>query len=299
MGSVARVFTVRICWSVALGLSFRTPGRAWSLPPGAWRRTCLPLAVAAGLLASLTHAAHATAESDPLASGHLTIASEGARPPYNYFEGDRLAGFEIDLATDLCRRMAVTCSFVAQDWDSMIPGLLAHRYDAIMAAMEVTRERRAQIAFSVPYVRMPSAFLVRKTTDLTSDAPEALAGRRIGVEQGGTHEVFLAKLYALSKIKRYGSLGDAILDLEAGRVDAAIGDKDAIVTFLATRRDAACCRILADVPRDPAYFGDGIAVGLRKEDVKLRDAFDKALAACRADGAFARISARYFDFPID
>ena len=253
----------------------------------------------AAALAASTATAGATAESDPLASGHITIASEGARPPYNYFDGDKLAGFEIDLAADLCRRMAVTCSLVAQDWDSMIPNLLAHRSDAIMAAMEITKARRAQIAFSVPYVRMPSAFLVQTTTDLTSATPDALAGRRIGVEQGGTHEAFLAKVYPRSKIKRYGSLGDAILDLEAGRLDAAIGDKDAIVTFLETRRDAACCRILADVPRDPAYFGDGIAVGLRKEDGALKVAFDKALAACVADGAFARISARYFDFPVN
>lgn len=230
---------------------------------------------------------------------HLTIASEGARPPYNYFDGDKLEGFEIDLGKDLCTRMAVTCAFVAQDWDSMIPGLLAHRYDAVMAAIEITPARQGEMAFSAPYVRMPSAFLVRKTTDLVSATPAALADRRIGVEQGGTHEAFLAKIYPRSEIRRYGSLSDAILDLEAGRVDAAIGDKDAIVTFLNTRRDARCCKILADVPRYPAFFGDGIGIGLRKDDVALRAAFDRALVASMADGSFARISARYFDFPIN
>ena len=230
---------------------------------------------------------------------HLTIASEGARPPYNYFDGDKLAGFEIDLGADLCRRMAVTCTFVAQDWDDMIPGLLAHRYDAVMAAMEITEARQKDIAFSSPYVRMPSAFLVRKDTDLAAATPDALAGRPIGVETGGTHQAFLEKIYPRSKIETYGSLSDAILDLEAGRVDAAIGDKDAIVTFLETRRDARCCRILADVPRYPAFFGDGIGVGLRKGDGALKAAFDKALVASMADGTFAKISARYFDFPID
>ena len=104
---------------------------------------------------------------------HLTIASEGARPPYNYFDGDRLAGFEIDLGRDLCRRMDVECTFVAQDWDSLIPALLAHRSDAIMAAMEVTPAREARIAFSTPYVRMPSAFLVRKGGAPTASSPEA------------------------------------------------------------------------------------------------------------------------------
>ena len=230
---------------------------------------------------------------------HLAIASEGARPPYNFFEGDRLEGFEIDLGQDLCRRLAATCTFVAQDWDGLIPGLLAHRYDAIMAALEITPQREAQIAFSTPYVRLPSAFLVRKTTDLRAATPAAMVHRVIGVEAGGTHQAFLEKMYPAARIHRYGSLSDAILDLEAGRVDAAIGDKDAIVTFLTTRRDAACCRILADVPRDPAFFGDGIGVGLRKGDTALRSAFDRALAACRADGTFATLAARYFSFPID
>ena len=240
----------------------------------------------------------ARAEPAPLPA-HIVVASEGARPPYNYLDGDKLAGFEIDLGRDLCKRMAVTCTFVAQDWDNMIPGLLAHRYDAIMAAMEIDPSRLAQIAFTKPYVRMPSAFLVLKSTDMPNASPNAMAGHRIGVEQGGTHETFLAKTYPGSRIRRYGSLSDAILDLEAGRVDAAIGDKDAIVTFLKTRRDARCCKILADVPRIPAFFGDGIGIGLRKEDVALKQAFDTALAACIADGTFAAISGRYFDFAIN
>ena len=146
---------------------------------------------------------------------------------------------------------------------------------------------------------MPSAFLVRKVGHPASDTPDAMAGATIGVEQGGTHETFLAKTYPRSTIKRYGSFSDAILDLEAGRVDAAIGDKDAVMTFLRTRRDAHCCEILADVPRDPTFFGDGIGIGLRKEDVALKAAFDKALAACMADGTFNTIGARYFDFPIN
>lgn len=228
----------------------------------------------------------------------IVIASEGARPPYNYFEGEKLGGFEIDLGLDLCRRMRATCRFVPQTWDDMIPGLLAHRYDAIMAAMEITAQRSAAIAFSVPYVQLPSAFVVRRDSSLRGDSPEDLAGHRLGAEKGGTHQLFLEKVYPQSIVKRYNSFDEALLDLEAGRIDAAIGDKDAAVRFLENRRDAACCRLLADVPRDPRYFGEGIGVGLRKEDVALRDAFNAAIKAAMADGTFAQISARYFDFSI-
>lgn len=230
---------------------------------------------------------------------HLTIASEGARPPYNYFDGDRLTGFEIDLGQDLCRRMSVSCTFVARQWDGLIPGLLEHHYDAIMAAMEINPEREAKIAFTQPYIRMPSAFMVTKASGLASDDPATLAGKRIGVEKGGTHEIFLKALYSQSSIKPYTTLSDAILDLEAGTVDAVVGDKDEIVTFLETRRDARCCQILADVPRDPRFFGDGIGAGLRKEDTALKARFEKAFAACVADGTFAKLSAKYFSFPIN
>ena len=70
------------------------------------------------------------------------------------------------------------------------------------------------------------------------------------------------------------------------------------MTFMETRGDSSCCRILADVPRDPVYFGEGIGIGLRKGDVALKDAFDKALAETFSDGSFERIRARYFDFSI-
>ena len=247
----------------------------------------------------LAFSASSTLAEPATLPARIVIASEGARPPYNFFVGDKLGGFELDLGTELCKRMAVACVFVAQNWDDMISGLLAHRYDAIMAAMEINRPRLAQIAFSSPYVRMPSAFLVRRDEDLTSSQPEDLEGKRIGVEKGGTHQAFIEKVYPTSTLRRYNTLDEAILDLAAGRVDAALGDKDAIVAFLKTRREGACCQILADVPRDPTYFGDGIGIGLRKEDVALKAAFDKAIAATIADGTFARISARYFDFPID
>ena len=280
--------------------SFASPSFRQLLPQAGQKpRVSLTPALLIWLAVAMASPA-AGADSLPPIPAHLVIASEGARPPYNFLDGDKLDGFEIDLGTDLCRRMNVTCDFVAETWDDMIPGLLARRYDAIMAAMEINRQRQAQIAFSIPYVRLPSAFMVRKSTDLKSDTPEALAGRRIGVERGGTHQAFLEKVYPGATIKRYGSLGEALLDLEAGRIDATIGDKDAIVSFLETRRDAAtCCRILADVPRYPAYFGDGIGIGLRKNDVALKAAFDTAIKAAMADGTFARISERYFDFPIN
>ena len=228
----------------------------------------------------------------------VRIASEGARPPYNYLENNKLAGFEIDLGRDLCARMKVSCSFIAQDWDGLIPGLLARHYDAIMAAMEITGEARKKIAFTKPYIRMPSAFMTLKQGAALDMSPAGLVGKAIGVELGGAHEAYLEDVYKRSEIHPYATLEEAILDLGEGRLDAVIGDKDAIAEYMKTRKEAQCCVLSADVPHDPAYFGDGIGIGLRKQDKALKAMFEKALDSCVADGAFAKIRAKYFDFKI-
>jgi len=229
----------------------------------------------------------------------VRIASEGARPPYNYLENNKLAGFEIDIGRDLCARMKVSCSFIAQDWDGLIPGLLAHRYDAIMAAMEIAGEARKKIAFTKPYIRMPSAFMTLKQGATLDTSPSGLVGKAIGVESGGAHQAYLDDVYKQSEIRPYATLEEAILDLAEGRLDAVIGDKDAIAEYMKTRKEAQCCVLSADVPRDPAYFGDGIGIALRKQDKALKAMFEKALDSCVADGAFAKIRAKYFDFKID
>ena len=229
----------------------------------------------------------------------VRIASEGARPPYNYLENNKLAGFEIDLGRDLCARMKVSCSFIAQDWDGLIPGLLARRYDAIMAAMEITGDAQKKIAFTKPYIRMPSAFMTLKQGANLDMSPAGLDGKAIGVELGGTHQAYLEDVYKRSEIHPYATLEEAILDLGEGRLDAVIGDKDAIAEYMKTRKEAQCCVLSADVPHDPAYFGDGIGIGLRKQDKALKALFEKALDSCIAEGAFAKIRAKYFDFKID
>jgi polar amino acid transport system substrate-binding protein len=235
----------------------------------------------------------------PATQRQIRIASEGARPPYNYIDNGELAGFEIDLGRELCARMKVTCTFVAQDWDSLIPGLIANQYDAIMAAMEISDERREKIAFTKPYVRMPASFIVNAKSALHDISPEGLASKTIGVENGSPEQAFAEDIYKKSEIKRYGSLEEAILDLAEERIDTAIGDKDAVVDFLKNRREGKCCRLLADAPRDPAYFGEGIGIGLRKDDTVLREALDKAIDDVMADGTFAKIRGKYFEFEVN
>jgi polar amino acid transport system substrate-binding protein len=260
----------------------------------------LALLLPAGLIAAATFLLGCPAAAFAEESWRtVRIASEGARPPYNYLENNQLAGFEIDLARDLCSRMKVFCTFVPQDWDSLIPGLIARRYDAIMAAMEITDDARQQIAFTKPYIRMPSAFLTTKEHATLDMSPAGLVGKTIGVESGSPQQAFVEDIYKQSEARPYATLEEAILDLAEGRIDTVIAGKDALADFMKKRKEAQCCVLAADVPHDPAYFGEGIGIGLRKEDKMLKAMFEKALDACMADGTFAAIRAKYFDFKIN
>src|SRR6476620_4918615 len=97
----------------------------------------------------------------------VKIATEGAYAPWNFTgAGGKLEGFEIDLANNLCERMKVKCEIVAQDWDGIIPALNAKKYDAIMAGMNATDERKKVIEFSRPYASSPNGFLVAKNSPL-------------------------------------------------------------------------------------------------------------------------------------
>jgi len=229
----------------------------------------------------------------------IRIASEGARPPYNYLENNELAGFEIDLGRALCEHMNVTCHFVTEDWDALIPGLIDHRYDAIMAALEISDETRAKITFSEPYVRMPSAFVASRKNSFKDLTPAGLAGRTIGVVAGGDHQAYVEDMYTKSEIRTFPTFEDAILDLAENRVDVVIGDKDEATDFLGSNKEGHCCEMIGDLPRDPAYFGEGIGIGLRKQDKDLKSMFNKALADLKADGTFTQIQAKYFKFEIN
>lgn len=260
-------------------------------------RSVLALIVATGVLFWI--AISGVQSQTPETWRDIDIASEGARPPYNYLDSNNdLAGFEIDLGRELCVRIKARCRFIPQEWDQLIPNLLAGQYDAIMAAFEINDERREKIAFSEPYVRMPQAFAAARRRDIRSATPEALDGRTIGVEADGPYQSFLEAAYPKSVIKPYAALDEVMLDLGEGRIDVAFGDEDAIRDFLDTRPEARCCKFLAAIPRSAEYFGEGIGIGLRKSDTGLKQAFDKALAEVIGDGAFARIRGKYWNFEI-
>jgi len=236
-----------------------------------------------------------TVAAEPL---KLKIATEGANPPFSTIDSNgQLEGFDFDIANALCVKMGAECEIAAQDWDGIIPALLAHKYDAIVASLNVTQDREKVVAFTKPYYHSPSAFVVRKGTDPKDLSPKALAGKTIGVQTATNHAAFLEDKYSRSIVRLYNTVADAYRDLAAGRVEYVMYDKLAVYDWLKTP-EGACCEIAPGDLSDPAYFGSGVAIALRKGDDALLKRLNAAIDGIRADGTYAKINAKYFPFPI-
>jgi polar amino acid transport system substrate-binding protein len=228
----------------------------------------------------------------------VRIATEGAFPPFNYLDNNEPQGLEIDLGRAFCAAMKANCVFVVHEWESIIKGLLAKDYDAVMASLLVTDRRKERIAFSKPYYRVPVSFIARKNFDVAGVTPAALAGKRIGTTDRSEHVAFLESRYPDSELKTYAKFEDAHLDLVSERIDLVLGDRLALNRFIKAKEGAVCCRLVGDAPLDLAFYSPGVAIGLRKDDKELKEAFNRAIDAVKADGTYDRIRAKYLPFDV-
>jgi octopine/nopaline transport system substrate-binding protein len=250
----------------------------------------------------------------------VRIATEGAYPPWNSTDSSgKLIGFEVDLANDLCQRMQVECEIVAQNWDGIIPALTAGKYDAIMAGMSITDERKEVINFTDNYAGTPAYFAVLKDSDLATykgeldrvnleevddaeqaaidDLKQALEGQTVGVQVATTHANFLDQyLGDAIEIRTYDTQENLDLDLQAGRVDAALASASYWYPLMETEKGADFALIGPGLDGGP--FGEGVGAGIRKEDTDLVEMFNKAIAEAKADGTINRLAQEWFGFDV-
>ena len=226
----------------------------------------------------------------------VRIGTEGAYPPFNFFDADKqLQGFDIDVAKALCEKMAVECEFVAQDWDGIIPALQAGKFDAIIASMSITDERKEKVDFTNKYYNTPPAIVAPKDTDIQGVTKEDLAGKVIGVQGSTTHSNYAEATYTDSDVKLYPTADEYKLDLVNGRLDAVNDDIIVLKEFLGTP-EGDCCKVVGTITPDPAIHGEGAGIAIRKGETELAEKFNKAIEAIRANGTYKEINDKYFDF---
>lgn len=228
----------------------------------------------------------------------LRIGTEGAYPPFNFYDSDNnLIGFDIDIANALCAEMNAECTFVAQDWDGIIPALRANKFDAIIASMSITPERDEVVDFSDKYYNTPPAIAVPKDSAIAEATPEALEGSTLGAQSSTTHANYAEKFFGGSELRRYGTPEEYKLDLQSGRIDAAIDDVVVLSDWINSPA-GDCCKILGTLTLDPVINGMGAGVAIREGETELRDKFNAAIDAIRANGTYDEIQKKYFAFDV-
>ena len=249
-------------------------------------------ALAGAALAAAAGIAPATAAEE------LRIGVEGAYPPFSWKEADgTLKGFDIDLAFALCEKMGRDCKLVEQDWDGMIPALLAKKYDAIIASMSINEERKKRVDFSDKYYNTPARFVAAEDSGLDV-SPAGLAGKAVGVQRGTTHQCFMEKIYPDADLRLYPTQEEVFIDLAAGRIDAQVSDSiQADEGFLETDAGKGFA-FVGGVQFDLQCHGEGAGIAVRKGEDELREAFNAAITAIREDGTYRSINDKYFDFDV-
>jgi len=245
----------------------------------------------------ITAAAFAAFATSAVAAD-LNICVEGAYPPFSEMNADgKVIGFDIDIANALCAKMGKSCEMVQSEWDGIIPALLEHKCDAIIASMSITEERMQTIDFSKKYYNSPGRFTAKEGAGLTDDAA-GLAGKVVGLQRGTIFQDYMDGELPDVELKLYGTQDELYLDLAAGRVDAIFADSIAISDgFLKTDAGKGFAFFGRDYS-EVKYFGEGAGIGVRKGEEGLRDGFTAAIQAIRDSGEYKAINDKYFEVDI-
>lgn len=219
----------------------------------------------------------------------IRFATEASYPPFESVDAsNQIVGFDIDLANALCKQIQATCTFSNQAFDSLIPGLKFRRFDAVIAGMDITPERQQQVSFTQPYYENSALFIAQKgkLTDIA-----ALKGKRVGVQNGTTHQKFLLDKHKDITVVPYDSYQNAVLDLKNGRLDAVFGDTAVVNEWLKQNENLAS---VGDKVTDKDYFGIGLGIAVRQNNDELVKKFNDALNNIKQDGTYQTIYKKWF-----
>ena len=231
-------------------------------------------------------------------AGPLRVGVEGAYPPFSWKEPDgSLKGFDIDFAYEVCKRLDRECVLIEQEWDCMIPALLAKKFDTIIASMSITEERKKKIDFTVKYYNTPPGIVAKKDAGFKRTSA-GLKGKRLGVQRATTHQCTAEKMFPDAELVLYATQEEVFQDLASGRLDAQISDSLQAVEGFLKQDMGKGYAFVGDMIDDEECQGVGAGFAVRKKDTELRDAMSKVIKSIRDDGTYKKLNDKYFDIDI-
>lgn len=218
----------------------------------------------------------------------LVIATEANYPPFNNLTADgKIVGFDVDVINAVCEEIKAKCDIIAQDWDGLLPGLLTNKYDAVIAGMSITPEREQQVDFSDPYFSNTMVWLAKN--DGSFD-PNNIKNLILGGQRATSPAAYIQQKYDGkdgNRVQLYDTYTNAYLDLKAGRNHAVMAEKVSAADWLKENSDGF------GLIGDEIDNNDNLGIAVRKGDV-LKDEFNKALAALKANGKLSELEKTSF-----
>ena len=224
----------------------------------------------------------------------IRFATEATYPPFEYMDSQgNIIGFDIDIAKAICEALKTPCTFSNEPWSSLIPGLKVGKFDALIASIAITPEREKQVLFSNPYFYDTASFIAPSAKHLTI-SKQGLKGKTVGVQGGTAMDYYIRGFYDNTvNVKTYASIIEAFLDMKSGRLDAVLADTPIAQSWV--KQPYAAGFIIVGKPiKDPKFFGQGIGIAIRKNNVELLNLINKALAEIKANGVYDNIVNKYF-----
>lgn len=221
--------------------------------------------------------------------------------PFEYKNAaGELVGMEIEISKAMCKSMKVKCEYVTMDFDALIPALRAKKIDAVIAQMSITDQRKKAVDFTNLFTLAPVQYVAKAGSNIT-EVPATLKGKIVGVQSGSTHETYLTTRLPKSKsgidMKAYQTMDQIWLDLESGRVNAALADTTVSHDWLEKTGKSKGFAFAGQPIIDVGIFGEGTGIAVRKGD-PLKNQFNQAISAVVKDGTFAAENKKVFPFSI-
>jgi polar amino acid transport system substrate-binding protein len=252
-------------------------------------------AVAVAVAPSFWDPARKLEKPDLGAIKQIRFLTEDDYPPFDFALPDgAIAGFNVDLARAICEELELPCTIQRRRWDTLVAALDENAGDAAIASLAITAEARKKADFTAPYYTTPGRFVVRKDSELPGAAPAALADRTIAVAADSAHEAYLRKFFPASTLATYPTAQLARSALKDGRAHAMFGDAISLAFWLNGADAADCCMFKEGPYSDPNFFGDGVGIAVKKNNIALRRALDYALARVSQKGVYSELYLKYF-----
>lgn len=279
----------RLRWlpvAIALALGLPGPGAAAETPP-------------AGQGIAIPNFWNPRARQDridaPQAGRTIRFLTDDEFPPLHFPGPDGTpTGFSVELARAVCEKLALTCTVQARRFDTLLDALADRQGDVVAAAIPLTPTLRARFLATRPYFRWPGRFIARTDKGLPVPSATALAGRSVGVVTGSAHAAYLAAFFPKAVVRDFTDLSAAEGALRRGEVDTVFADGLNLALWVGGIESAQCCAFIGGDYLENRYFGEGIGLITRTDDVALSRALDDALQQVWDDGKYAELYLRFF-----